>query len=210
MSGTGTGLKAPHWAWAVATGLGSGRLRPAPGTWGTLAALVAWVLLSMLLATPFTTWAMRHQDLSHLRLVIAGAEGLFVLAIIAMTWLAVRSSDHVLLETGTKDPGFIVADEWAGMWITLWPLRWEIAQNAHRMFSPHAWTWIVPTLLLPFLVFRLFDIWKPWPVYQIQDLPGGTGVVADDVVAGLYGIPVVMLVMPWLNTLIDWVGRHGR
>ena len=49
--------KAPRWAWAVATGLGSGRLRPAPGTWGTLAALLAWLLLSAMVATPFTDWA---------------------------------------------------------------------------------------------------------------------------------------------------------
>jgi phosphatidylglycerophosphatase A len=51
-------------------------------------------------------------------------------------------------------------------------------------------------LLVPFLVFRLLDITKPWPVRQIQDLPGGTGIVADDVVAGLYGLPVVVLLAP--------------
>jgi len=45
-------------------------------------------------------------------------------------------------------------------------------------------------------VFRLLDVLKPWPVYQIQALPGGTGIVADDVVAGLYGIPIVMLAAP--------------
>ena len=53
-------------------------------------------------------------------------------------------------------------------------------------------------MLVPFLVFRLLDIWKPWPVKQIQVLPAGSGVVADDVVAGLYGIPLVFLLTPWL------------
>ena len=193
-------VKAPRWAWAVATGFGSGWLRPAPGTWGTLAALLAWVLGSALVATPFTSWALLHPNLARTRYWILAFEGLFILAPVLMTWLAVRSSDHVLAETGAKDPGFIVADEWAGMWITLWPVRWEIAQNLHRLIAPHGWKWL-PTLLVPFLVFRLFDIWKPWPVYQIQDLPGGTGVVADDVVAGLYGIPVVLLLLPWVLRL---------
>jgi phosphatidylglycerophosphatase A len=192
--------KAPRWAWAVATGLGSGRLRPAPGTWGTLAALLFWLLLSILVATPFTNWAAAHQGLPHLRLYILAFEPLFLLAPLAMTWLAVRSSDLVLAETGEKDPGYIVADEWAGMWITLWPVRWEIARHAHRLLEPGGWRWL-PTLAVPFLVFRLLDIWKPWPVYQIQALPGGTGVVADDVVAGLYGIPLVMLITPWVMAL---------
>ena len=55
---------------------------------------------------------------------------------------------------------------------------------------------------MPFLVFRLLDIWKPWPVRQIQVLPAGDGVVADDVVAGLYGIPIVMLVTPLVMHLL--------
>jgi phosphatidylglycerophosphatase A len=185
----------------VATGLGSGLLRPAPGTWGSLAALAAWVLLSMMVATPFTTWVLRHQALPHIRYAILAFEAVFILAPLVMTWLAVKASDLVLAETGDKDPGYIVADEWAGMWIILWPLRWEIAQNAHRLFGAGAWRWL-PVLVVPFLVFRLLDIWKPWPVYQIQALPGGTGVVADDVVAGLYGIPVVLLVMPWVLSMV--------
>ena len=187
--------KAPRWAWVVATGLGSGRLRPAPGTWGSLAALAAWCLLSRLLATPFSAWVLAHRGHPSLAACIYGAEALFMAAPLAMTWLAVRASDLVVRETGEKDPGYIVADEWAGMWITLWPLRWEIAQNLDRLFAPGWWRWL-PALLVPFLVFRLLDIWKPWPVRQIQVLPGGDGVVADDVVAGLYGIPIVMLAAP--------------
>jgi len=188
-------IKAPRWAWVVATGLGSGCLRPAPGTWGSLAALGAWCLLSLLLATPFSAWVLAHRGHPSLATYIYGAEALFMAAPLAMTWLAVRASDLVVRETGEKDPGWIVADEWAGMWITLWPMRWEIAQNLHRLAAPGWWRWL-PMLLVPFLVFRLLDIWKPWPVRQIQALPGGSGVVADDVVAGLYGIPIVVLAAP--------------
>jgi phosphatidylglycerophosphatase A len=189
--------KAPRWAWIVATGLGSGCLRPAPGTWGSLAALAGWCLLSLVLATPFSTWALGHPEHPRLALFYYGFEALFLLAPLAMSWLAVRASNRVVAETGGKDPGYIVADEWAGMWITLWPVRWEIAQNLPRLFGSGGWRWL-PALLVPFLVFRLLDICKPWPVYQIQALPGGDGIVADDVVAGLYGIPIVMLVVPVL------------
>jgi phosphatidylglycerophosphatase A len=187
--------QAPRWAWVVATGLGSGCLRPAPGTWGSLAALIAWCLLSLALATPFSTWVLGHRGYPHLGYLIYGVELLFLLMPLAMSWLAVKASDRVVAQTGDKDPGYIVADEWAGMWITLWPMRWEIAQNCHRLWGPGGWRWL-PALLVPFLVFRLLDVLKPWPVYQIQALPGGTGIVADDVVAGLYGIPIVMLAAP--------------
>lgn len=188
-------MRAPRWAWMVATGFGSGFLRPAPGTWGSLTGLAAWCLLSRLLATPFSGWVLAHRNAPWLGYRIYAAEAAFLAAPLLMSWLAVRAADRVVLETGDKDPGYIVADEWAGMWITLWPVRWEIAQNFDRLLGPGGWRWL-PALLVPFLVFRLFDVWKPWPVRQIQVLPGGGGVVADDVVAGLYGIPVVMLAAP--------------
>ena len=193
--------KAPRWAWLVATGFGSGCLRPAPGTWGSLSGLAAWCLLSVLIATPFSTWVLEHRAHPHLGYIIYGVEVLFILAPLAMTWLAVRASDLVAAQTGEKDPGYIVIDEWAGMWITLWPVRWEIAQNLPRLTSHGGWRW-APALLVPFLVFRLLDIWKPWPIHQIQVLPGGDGIVADDVVAGLYGIPIVMLLTPMVMHLL--------
>lgn len=198
--------KAPRWAWVVATGFGSGCLRPAPGTWGSLAGLAAWCVLSLLLATPFCAWVLGHQAQPRLGYYIYGAEVVFMLAPAAMTWLAVRASDLVVGETGDKDPGYIVADEWAGMWITLWPMRWQIPQNLPHLFTHGRWSWLpaltpgwwrwLPALLVPFLVFRILDIWKPWPAREIQVLPGGDGIVADDVVAGLYGIPIVMLAAP--------------
>jgi len=187
--------KAPRWAWVVATGLGSGRLRPAPGTWGSLAGLAAWCLLSLATLRPFAAWTLAHRDFPQLGGLMYAVEALTMLAPLALSWVAVRASDLVVAQTGDKDPGWIVADEWAGMWITLWPLRWEIAQNLHHLRGPGGLRWL-PMLLVPFLVFRLLDIWKPWPVRQIQVLPGGDGIVADDVVAGLYGIPIVMLVTP--------------
>ncbi len=78
-----------------------------------------------------------------------------------------------------SDPGQIVIDEAVGMLIALW------GQGA-----PISW-WQVG---LAFVAFRFFDIVKPWPVNAIQRLPGGWGVVADDVAAGLYALGVVLIV----------------
>jgi phosphatidylglycerophosphatase A len=171
-------MRAGRWAWWVATGLGSGLLRPAPGTWGSLAGLAFWCLLTPLLAAP-GAWI---------------SELLFLAAPIAMTWLAVAAADRVAAETGDKDPGYIVADEWAGLWIALWPVRWGIAHDLPRLLQAGGWR-LLPGLAIPFLAFRLFDIWKPWPIRQIQVLPGGAGIVADDVVAGFYAIPAVLLLV---------------
>lgn len=171
---------APRWAWWVATGFGSGRLRPAPGTWGSLAALLAWCLLAPALALP-GRWV---------------SELLYLVLPAAMTWASVAASDRVVAETGVKDPGWIVADEWAGMWIALWAVRWEVVPALRHLAQPGGWRWL-PVLLVPFLAFRLFDVWKPWPVRQIQVLPGGAGITADDVVAGLYALPAGLLALPW-------------
>jgi phosphatidylglycerophosphatase A len=81
--------------------------------------------------------------------------------------------------------------------VALWPLRLLLTDNLHRIGLPGGWRFAA-LLLIPFLAFRLFDILKPWPCRQIQDLPGGQGVVADDLVAGLYAIPVTLALVPFL------------
>lgn len=79
--------------------------------------------------------------------------------------------------TNKKDPGQVVIDEVAGQWITLAGVA--------------TLTW--KSLLLGFVLFRLFDIWKPVPVRQLERLPDGTGIVADDLMAGVYGAVVLYL-----------------
>ncbi len=189
--------RAPRWAWWLATGFGSGWVRPAPGTWGSLAALLVWLLLSACTLTPFTTWAGSHPQAPHMALRALGVEAGILFTLLLLTWLSVRASTHVARETGLKDPGFVVADEWAGMWIALWPLRWYLAQNLFRLAGPGRTTLLL-SLALPFALFRLFDIWKPWPCHELQALPEGEGIVADDVVAGLYALPLVVLIHPYI------------
>ena len=87
------------------------------------------------------------------------------------------AADVYARTVGKKDPGEVVVDEVIGQWITLagaMTLNWK--------------SW-----LAAFLLFRLFDIWKPPPVRQLEALPGGTGIVADDVMAGLYGAVVIFV-----------------
>jgi|SRR5579871_2426012 len=81
-----------------------------------------------------------------------------------------------------KDPQFVVIDEVVGQWLAL---------AGAKHFSWPVW-------LAAFALFRLFDIWKPFPIRQLESLPGGVGIVADDLMAGLYGA-VVLFVAGWFN-----------
>ena len=81
------------------------------------------------------------------------------------------SASVVARETNTTDPHIVVVDEVIGQWITL----------------AGAATYNWKTYLAAFVLFRLLDIWKPAPARQLESLPGGWGIVADDVMAGLYG-----------------------
>lgn len=188
---------APRWAWLVATGFGSGYLRPAPGTWGSLTGALVWVALTLGVAAPLDRWSMRYGLQPAFWWLHAALELFFLALPLGMTLLAVRASGLVVAETGEKDPGWIVADEWAGVFVALWSVRLLVAGNAHRIGQPGGWRWLA-LLAIPFLAFRLFDIWKPWPCRQIQDLPGGQGIVADDLVAGLYAIPLTQILVPFL------------
>ncbi len=78
---------------------------------------------------------------------------------------------------GRKDPGFVVVDEVLGQWVTL---------AGATKFNWKSW-------LLGFLLFRAFDIWKPFPIRRLEALPGGTGIVADDLLAGAYGALVLFM-----------------
>lgn len=95
----------------------------------------------------------------------AGLAG--VIALLPSVW-----ASSVEAETsGRKDPGHVVIDEVVGQWITLAgavQLDWQ-------------------SCLIGFILFRLFDIWKPAPVRQLEALPNGVGIMADDVMAGVYG-----------------------
>ena len=95
--------------------------------------------------------------------------------------LGVPAATIAARESGRHDPGLVVIDEVAGQWIALLgsPLDWK-----------HA--------LIALVLFRLFDITKPFPARQLESLPAGWGIVFDDVAAGLYALGVASLIRIWI------------
>jgi phosphatidylglycerophosphatase A len=96
-------------------------------------------------------------------------------AALAVTAVGIWAASIVSHELGTEDPQVVVVDEVAGTLVTLLPMR-------------HAW-W--PAIGVGFLLFRLFDITKPWPIRRLERLPGGWGVVLDDIGAGVFAAAVM-------------------
>jgi phosphatidylglycerophosphatase A len=101
----------------------------------------------------------------------------FVLLAAAVATPAVWSSGVAARESKRADPSFVVVDEVVGQWIALGAIR--------------EWNW--KSYLAAFLLFRAFDIWKPPPVRQLERLHAGLGIVADDVMAGIYAAVVLLL-----------------
>ncbi|MGB2000091.1 MAG: phosphatidylglycerophosphatase A [Candidatus Puniceispirillaceae bacterium] len=143
-------------AWMMLATLGPvGRFRPAPGSWGSAAAVLVAAGLVQL-----------------------GGWTLEIAALIVCV-LGVRAADIYDRETGSKDASDIVIDEVAGQWITL-------------LVVPFDWRWWIAA----FVAFRLFDILKPGPVRLAERLPGGYGVMADDIVAGALAA-ACLLALQW-------------
>jgi phosphatidylglycerophosphatase A len=96
-------------------------------------------------------------------------------AALAVTGLGIWAASWVARELGRKDPQIVVVDEVAGLLVTMLPMR--------------TLSW--PALGIGFVVFRLLDVVKPWPVRRFEALPGGWGIVLDDVAAGVLGAAVM-------------------
>src|SRR5215469_472246 len=104
-----------------------------------------------------------------------------IAGIILSIVLGVPAATVAARESGRHDPGFVVIDEVAGQWIAL-------------LGSPADWRHALIALVL----FRLFDITKPFPARQLERLPAGWGIVFDDVAAGLYAWGVAVLLRIWI------------
>ena len=95
----------------------------------------------------------------------------------AVTPVGIWAASRTALIRNTKDPQIVVIDEVLGQWIAL---------AAVAPMSPFH-------LAAAFVLFRLFDIFKPWPVRRLEALPGGVGIIADDLMAGVYAAAVLAL-----------------
>ncbi|HVV44628.1 MAG TPA: phosphatidylglycerophosphatase A [Bryobacteraceae bacterium] len=106
----------------------------------------------------------------------------FLVLVFALLYPAIRAADVVAAQSKRKDPQTVVIDEVLGQWLTFaGALRFDLL-----------------TFALAFGLFRLFDIWKPPPIRLIEQVPGGAGIVLDDIMAGAYGALVLFLV-GWFN-----------
>jgi phosphatidylglycerophosphatase A len=151
------------WAWLIGTFFGAGLLKPGPGTYGSVAAVLLWYAAAHLL----------HPS------TIALAIGTAIAAILA-TLTGIPAATIVARESGREDPGHVVIDEVAGQLIAL-------------IAIPADWRHAALSLLL----FRLFDIFKPPPIRQLERLPAGTGIMLDDVAAGLFALAVAQPLSLW-------------
>ena len=93
-----------------------------------------------------------------------------------VTLVGIWAGSRVEMVIDAKDPGIIVIDEVAGMLVSV-------------LFVPRT----IPVLVTAFLLFRLFDIWKPFPARQLQELHGGLGVMLDDLIAGAYALALIVI-----------------
>ena len=166
-------------ALAIAT-CGVGYLPLAPGTWGSLVGIAVYAAVRGLAMKLFFGLA---EPLGHnLLQVYYGVLAVELLAVLMLavvgTWAASRTEKI----SGTKDPGKVVVDEVAGQYIALLPVPFLV--------DPAWWSAIVA-----FALFRFFDIVKPYPARRLENLQGGLGVMADDLIAGVYAAIGVMVVV---------------
>ena len=140
----------------IAAGFGAGFSRVAPGTVGSLVAIIPW-------------WLAMHA------LPPAEYVAVLILAFAVGIWAA----RWAIRESGVSDPSIVVWDEFVGLWLALWML-------------PREWPWV----LAGFMVFRLFDVWKPWPVrWADRHAKGAFGTMLDDLLAGLMAFAVMQLAL---------------
>ena len=140
----------------LALGFGSGLAPKAPGTFGTLAAIPLFLLLTMLTPTPL---------LYAIAVIVMGLAGIYICG---------KAADDV----GVHDHPAIVWDEFIGFFITMFmvPVSWQ-------------------SILVGFILFRIFDIFKPWPISFIdKNMTGGSGIMFDDVLAGIFALVIMQLI----------------
>ncbi len=132
-----------------------------------------WGSVAAVLLWAAVAWGLHPSPQVLLLVLVAG--------IALSIGLGVPAATIAARESGREDPGFVVIDEVAGQWITL-------------LFCPVDWRHGLIALIL----FRLFDITKPFPVRSLESLPEGWGIVFDDVAAGLYALGVASLLRIWI------------
>jgi phosphatidylglycerophosphatase A len=159
-----TAARKPWISLFFATAAGAGYLPAVPGTWGSMVGvLLYWIVCRFSLTRIDIYW--------HGTYYVQPVPPWAILVSVIVAIAGVFASSRVARFTVKKDPQIVVIDEVSGQFLTyllaLAPLNWKY-------------------LLLGFILFRGFDVWKPFPARQAEALPGGWGIMADDWVAGIY------------------------
>lgn len=151
------------------TTFGVGYIPGAPGTYGSAVGVLIYFFVVWLVAV--ASILVFGGDGKITELFWKWTTAIVAVLLVLFSAVGIWASDRAILLLGDDDPSEAVVDEVIGQLITF-------------AFVPFTFSW---TLILPgFLLFRLFDIWKPYPIYQLQDLHGGLGICADDILAGVY------------------------
>ena len=172
---------ADYLALAVAT-CGVGYLPLAPGTWGSVVGVLLYLIFQALSLRAHTLMSDRGFDATTLYLLRTIP---FVLLISVITLSGIWAATRAERLLRRKDPGAVVVDEVAGQMLAF-------------VFVPKgAGAWVIVT---GFVLFRLFDIWKPYPVRRLEALESGLGIMGDDVLAGIYA--AITLGLIWLIAVL--------
>ncbi len=153
----------------IASGFGSGYVKHAPGTFGSLAFMGIWIVFKLSF----------NPNLNF-----------FLINLLLIIGLGIISAEVCLrneteLKNKNKDPGWIVVDEWLGLGTALLPLS-KIHPSSASFFI---------LSIVAFILFRIFDILKPFPIKYFEKLPGSIGIMTDDFIAGIFAAAILVCVI---------------
>jgi phosphatidylglycerophosphatase A len=158
------------------TTFGVGYLPLAPGTWGSAVGVLIYLLFSWLETGISANYKSNGWTDTQ---ITAWIHAFNLIVFLVFCLVGIWASSRSTRLFGTKDPSQAVVDEVIGQLITF-------------LFIPFKVHWLF--ILVGFLLFRLFDIWKPYPIDDLQDLPTGLGICADDILAGVYAGIILSLI----------------
>ncbi|MEN8163838.1 MAG: phosphatidylglycerophosphatase A [Acidobacteriota bacterium] len=164
-------------AFNLATTFGLGDRLPAPGTTaGSLPASLIWLVAA---------WGLKDSPW-----LLVATTAMIAVAVIAGFW----ATEPEISRRGSNDPGPVVVDEVAGQWLTFGTALPLWAGMSHKELLVFAGA--------GFVLFRIFDVVKPWPVSRLEKLHGALGVMADDLLAGVMAGVVLALIRPWVTVFL--------
>ena len=154
---------------------GVGYLPFAPGTWGSMVGVAIYLAATSFISAErplyFIAGALGLKWPNMIAEVHAAVTVLIVALFFGLCLVGIWAGSRSTQLLGNEDPSETVVDEVIGQLVTFF-------------FTPFGISW--PFILAGFVLFRLFDIWKPYPIDALQNLPGGLGICADDFLAGIY------------------------